>query len=58
MVLPEEVCINNFFKNRRKMQLHYLDTIKEKFNLPVLAFPLMDDEIKGFERLKAAAGIL
>jgi len=54
MILPEEVCVNNFFKNRRKMQMKYLKEIKERFNLPVLQFPLMQDEIKGLERLSSA----
>jgi arsenite-transporting ATPase len=58
MVLPEEICVNTFFKNRRKMQLNYLNYIKDKFNLPVLVFPIMEDEIKGFERLKTAVAIL
>jgi arsenite-transporting ATPase len=51
MVLPEEVCINDFFKKRRQMQMKYLKEIKERFNLPVLQFPLMQDEIKGLEPL-------
>ncbi|MFZ2198061.1 MAG: TRC40/GET3/ArsA family transport-energizing ATPase, partial [Thermodesulfovibrionales bacterium] len=54
MVLPGEVCANNFFKNRRQMQLKYLQEIKDKFNLPVLQFSLMQEEIKGLNRLKAA----
>jgi len=55
MVLPEEVCSNNFFKNRRQMQLKYLQEIKDRFNLPMLQFPLMQEEIKGLIRLKTAA---
>ena len=51
MVLSEEVCINDFFKNRRQMQMKYLREIEERFNLPVLQFPLMQDEIKGLEPL-------
>ncbi len=51
MVLSEEVCINDFFKKRRQMQMKYLKDIKERFNLPVLQFPLMQDEIKGLEPL-------
>jgi len=54
MVLPEEVCVNDFFRNRRGMQLRYLGEIQKKFNLPVLQFPMMQEEIKGIERLKAA----
>jgi arsenite/tail-anchored protein-transporting ATPase len=58
MVLPEDVCTNNFFKNRRQMQMKYLQEIKERFGLPMLQFPLMQEEIKGLNRLKAAAAIL
>jgi arsenite/tail-anchored protein-transporting ATPase len=58
MVLSEEVCSNNFFKNRRQMQLKYLQEIKDEFNLPVLQFSLMREEIKGLSRLKAAAANL
>jgi len=55
MVLSEEVCINDFFKNRRQMQMKYLKEIKEKFNLPMLQFPLMKEEIKGVKQLKRIA---
>ena len=58
MVLPEEICTNNFFRNRRKMQVKYLEEIKIKFGLPVLQIPLMQEEIKGLNRLKAAVNIL
>lgn len=58
MVLPEEVCTNNFFRNRRRMQMKYLKEIKEKFNLPVLQFPLMQEEIKGLQLLEKSAGTL
>jgi arsenite-transporting ATPase len=55
MVLPEEVCVNDFFKNRRRMQMKYLNEIKERFNLPVLQFPLMQEEIKGLYTLEKAS---
>ena len=55
MVLPEEVCTNAFFRNRRRMQLRYLQEIKERFNLPVLQFPLLQEEIKGLHRMNMAA---
>jgi len=54
MVLPEEVCVNDFFRNRREMQLRYLKEIKHKFNLPVLQFPMMQEEIKGINALSTA----
>ncbi len=58
LILTERVCINDFFKNRQQMQVKYLKEIKQKFNLPVLQIPLMQDEIKGFELLKKAVAIL
>jgi len=54
MVLPEEVCRNDFFRNRRKMQIRYLKEIKERFNLPMLQFPMLPEEIKGLGQLKQA----
>lgn len=58
MVLPEEVCVHDFFKNRKHMQLKYLEEIKERFNLPVLLFPLMLEEIKGLEGLSDALAFM
>jgi arsenite-transporting ATPase len=55
MILPEEVCSNTFFRNRRHMQMKYLEEIKKRYGLPVLQFPLMQEEIKGLTRLKEAA---
>jgi arsenite-transporting ATPase len=55
MVLPEEVCTNSFFRNRKQMQVKYLEEIKKRFSLPVLQFPLMQEEIKGLNRLNMAA---
>ncbi len=54
MILPDEVCKNDFFKNRRGMQMRYLTEIHKKFNLPVLQFPLMQKEIKGIKSLERA----
>jgi arsenite-transporting ATPase len=58
MVLPEDVCTNIFFRSRRQMQMKYLQEIMDRFNLPVLRFPLMQEEIKGLTLLKAATEIL
>jgi arsenite-transporting ATPase len=54
MVLPEEVCRNDFFRNRRKMQIRYLKEIKKRFNLPMLQFPMLQEEVKGLGQLKLA----
>ncbi|HEC97188.1 MAG TPA: arsenic-transporting ATPase [Nitrospirae bacterium] len=58
MVLPEEVCTNNFFRGRMQMQLGYLKEITERFKLPVFRFPLLQDEIKGLALLSDAAELL
>ena len=58
MILPEEVCVNNFFLNRRQMQMRYLKEINDRFGLPVLQFPMMEEEIRGMELLKKAVKIL
>jgi len=54
MVLPEEACRNDFFINRRKMQIRYLKEIRDRFNLPMLQFPMLQEEIKGLGQLKQA----
>lgn len=52
MVLPESVCTNDFFRNRRQMQMHYLREVKERFNLPILPLPLMQDQPRGLQGLR------
>lgn len=54
MVLPEEVCVNEFFRNRRLMQIKYLNEINKRFNLTVLQFPMMQEEVKGLKGLQFA----
>ncbi len=51
MVLPEEVCTNDFFRNRKNMQTKYLEEIINKFKLPLVVYPLMEEELKGIEHL-------
>ncbi|MEN8262657.1 MAG: TRC40/GET3/ArsA family transport-energizing ATPase [Nitrospirota bacterium] len=58
MIIPEKVCVNDFFINRMLMQTRYLKEIRDKFNLPVLHFPLMDNDITGMEEIKKASGNL
>lgn len=54
MVLPESVCTNDFFRNRREMQMHYLKEIRERFNLPILQLPLMQTQPRGLQALSGA----
>jgi arsenite-transporting ATPase len=58
MVLPSEVCTNEFFANRQRMQVKYLRQIIERFDLPVLQFPMMQEEMKGFAALRHGLAIL
>ncbi|WP_432663121.1 TRC40/GET3/ArsA family transport-energizing ATPase [Wukongibacter baidiensis] len=53
LIIPEEQAITPFFKNRRNMQLKYLDEIKERFDRSyILQVPMYDNEIKGIEMLR------
>ncbi|HCL82002.1 MAG TPA: arsenic-transporting ATPase, partial [Nitrospiraceae bacterium] len=58
MILPEEVCTNDFFRNRRRMQMRYLKEIAYKFKLPALQIPLTQDEIKGLRSLNSVLKII
>ena len=40
------------------MQVKYLRQIIERFDLPVLQFPMMQEEMKGFEALRHGLAIL
>lgn len=56
LVIPEEQAVTDFFKNRRAMQLKYLDEIKQKFiESEILVVPMYEQEIKGLEILNRAA---
>ena len=52
MILPQEVCANDFFGNRRRMQMKHLEEIKDRFNLPVMGFPLLEEEPRGLDALR------
>ncbi|RKL62306.1 arsenic-transporting ATPase [Thermoanaerobacteraceae bacterium SP2] len=53
MIIPEEQAVTSFFKNRRNMQLKYLEEIKERFNeAVVLPVPMYERQIKGMEMLE------
>ncbi|OGS38622.1 MAG: hypothetical protein A2551_06340 [Elusimicrobia bacterium RIFOXYD2_FULL_34_30] len=58
MVLPREVCTNSFFASRYQMQMKYLKDIENRFVLPVLQFPMIQDEIKGIQNLQKAQKIM
>jgi arsenite/tail-anchored protein-transporting ATPase len=54
MVLPKEVCQNRFFIKRRQMQQKYLTEIRERFNIPIFRFPMMQEEVRSLKVLKSA----
>ena len=56
LLIPEEQASSAFFKNRRAMQLKYLEEIRQKFqNAYVFEFPMHETDIKGIELLKKLA---
>lgn len=59
LVIPEEQVVSPFFKNRREMQIKYLNEIEEKFNRALLVkVPMFEKEIKGLNMLTEIAGKL
>ena len=57
-VIPEDQATNGFFRSRRAMQVKYLGEIEERFRVPVLVLPLLDQEIRGLPVLSRAAASL
>ena len=57
-LLPEEACSNDFGRRRRQMQERYLEEIERRFQLPLLTFPLLFEEIYGLAKLEAALAYL
>lgn len=55
MALTQEVCLNDFLKRRRHMQMAYLKDIGEKFGVPVLTFPLISGDVRGLKALNKLA---
>ncbi|ADL06974.1 arsenite efflux ATP-binding protein ArsA (TC 3.A.4.1.1) [Thermosediminibacter oceani DSM 16646] len=59
MIIPEEQAITPFFKNRRNMQMKYIEEIKERFKeAEILQVPLFEKEIKGLKMLTQISKIL
>ena len=57
LVIPEEQAVTPFFKNRRQMQMKYLDEIKNRFNeAEFLQVPMYEREVKGLDMLTKIAG--
>jgi arsenite-transporting ATPase len=57
-VIPEDQAANSFFRSRRAMQVKYLGEIEERFGVPVLVLPLLDEEIRGLPVVRRAAAML
>jgi arsenite/tail-anchored protein-transporting ATPase len=59
MILASEFCTNDFFKQRRIMQLQHLNNMPAKFNSStILQLPLMENEIKGLSMLDKCGELL
>lgn len=57
-VLPKEVCSNDYFQRRYRMQQKYLKEIKTRFGLPMVTLPLLESEIVGLKMVRRAAQLL
>ena len=57
-VIPAAQATNAFFRNRRAMQIKYLDEIERRFRVPVFVLPLMEKEIRGLPAVEQAASLL
>ena len=56
LVIPEEYAVTPFFKNRRSMQLKYLEEMKTTFpEASHLEVPMYGEEIKGLKVLREIA---
>jgi arsenite-transporting ATPase len=56
LIIPEDQAVSPFFRNRRNMQLKYIEEIKEAFNkCEIIKVPLFEKEIKGIDMLKDIA---
>ncbi|MBX3055592.1 MAG: TRC40/GET3/ArsA family transport-energizing ATPase [Anaerolineae bacterium] len=50
-IIPEEQAGTPFTQSRRAMQAHYLAEIQQRFDTPVLAIPLLPQEVQGLDML-------
>lgn len=57
-ILPEEVCQDTFFRARREMQQLHLQEIERRLVMPARRMFLMEEEIKGIERLRRTGQML
>lgn len=57
-IIPQEEGRNAFLAERIQMQARYLAQIERELPLPARRMPLLDEEIKGVERLRYVAGLL
>jgi arsenite-transporting ATPase len=58
-VLPEKVCVNPFFRNRRMMQLTHLERLPVVFpGVDVSLLPLQPEDVRGLPVLRAVGAQL
>jgi arsenite-transporting ATPase len=57
-VLPHERCTNEYFKKRRLMQERYLQMLKEKFDVPIIKMPMLDEEAIGVDKLRKVGRLM
>lgn len=54
LVIPEKQAVTPFFKQRREMQIKYIEEIKARFkDAALIQVPMLEKEIKGLEMLNS-----
>jgi arsenite-transporting ATPase len=54
-ILPKEYGHNEFFENRRRQQMKYLQEIGPRFKVPLFLVPMLDHAPEGVKNLRALA---
>jgi arsenite-transporting ATPase len=57
-ILPEEVCQDAFFRSRWEMQQRHLQEIERRLVMPARRMYLLEEEIKGVEKLRRTGQML
>lgn len=58
LVLPDAILTNDYLKQRKAMQVKYLDEMYKKFSAPVISLPLLKDDLMGKDLLVEAGLML
>ncbi len=58
LILPDDILTNTYLKQRKSMQLKYLEEMYQRFSAPIIQLPLLADDLIGKELLIRAGRML